>query len=304
MAAEAEPPHPAGWIDLHAHTDESDGSLTPAELVALARETGLDALAITDHDTLLGYEKARAPAAEAGIDLVCGIELNTRMSLDTALRQRSVHLLAYFLSGQPGSEFATWLEGERIERQSRNERLAQTLRKRGIDITVEEVEQRGRSLAGRPHFARILVEKGYAQHSEEAFVRYLGETAPSFVPRDSQSAEEVISIVRSAGGAPVIAHPIRLNLPRHAERELLLRYRDAGLAGLEVYHSEHPPELQAHYRQLAEELGLLPTGGSDFHGAIKPDIQLGTGRDGNVRVPTTFIEALRAAFPGVGPRPI
>src|SRR5581483_10917180 len=116
----------------------------------------------------------------------------------------------------------------------------------------------GRSLAGRPHFARILVEKGYARSSDEAFRRYLGEQAPSFVPRDSKTTEEAIEIVRSAGGVPVVAHPIRLGLPRVQERELLMRYRRAGLLGLEIYHSEHTPEVQAYYHQLAADLDLLP----------------------------------------------
>lgn len=287
----------SGLIDLHAHTIESDGSLTPAELIALAHQTGLDALAITDHDTFSGYEKARPFADAVGLDLVRGIELNTRMGRDSALKTRSVHLLAYFLSSEPTAVFTAWLENERIERRSRNERLAKRLQRAGIDVTLEEVEARGRSLAGRPHFARILVEKGYARSSEEAFSHYLGETAPSFVPRQSKTAEEVIGIVRAAGGVPVIAHPVRLGLPRAEERELLLRYRKAGLLGLEIYHSEHPPELQAHYRQLAEELQLLPSGGSDFHGAIKPDVLLGTGRNGNIRVPAGFLEDMRRSQP-------
>ncbi len=283
----------SGLIDLHAHTNESDGTLTPAELVSLAQHVGLNALAITDHDTFKGYERARPAAKAAGLDLVCGIELNTRMGRDSALRSSAVHLLAYFLSGEPTAVFTTWLEDEGLERRSRNERLAERLKNQNIEITLEEVEARGRSLTGRPHFARILVEKGYARSSEEAFRKYLGETAPSFVPRESKTAEEVINIVRSAGGVPVIAHPVRLGLPRAEERELLIRYQRAGLLGLEVYHSEHSPELQAYYRQLAEELHLLPSGGSDFHGSIKPDIQLGTGRDGNIRVPARFLDDLR-----------
>jgi hypothetical protein len=292
-----EPPSPAGFIDLHSHTNESDGSLTPEQLVSLAGRLGLTALAITDHDTLSGYEKALPFARNAGLDLICGIELNTRMSADAARRSHSVHLLAYFVSGRPANSFLNWLESERTERRSRNQRLAERLRNQGIDISLEEVESRGRSLAGRPHFARILVEKGYARSSEEAFRRYLGEQAPSFVPRESKTAEEAIDIVRVAGGVPVIAHPIRLGLPRAAERELLIRYRRAGLLGLEIYHSEHPPELQAYYHELAADLNLLPTGGSDFHGSIKPDTQLGTGINGNVRVPAAFLQGLRHAVP-------
>ncbi len=295
MATALDSSQPSELVDLHSHTNESDGSLTPAELVALARQVGLHALAITDHDTFRGYELASGFAREAGLDLVCGIELNTRMNADRESTKRSVHLLAYFLTDAPPAAFAAWLEGERHERRNRNAGLVKKLQRDGLDITLEEVEARGRSLAGRPHFARILVEKGYVANPEEAFHRYLGEGAPSFVPRQSKTAEEVIAVVRASGGLPVIAHPVRLELDRAEERDLLIRYRRAGLAGLEIYHSEHTPELQAHYRQLAEDLELLPTGGSDFHGSIKPNVQLGIGLNGNVRVPRQFLDGLRQA---------
>jgi predicted metal-dependent phosphoesterase TrpH len=285
----------AGFIDLHSHTNESDGTLTPEELVALARSIGLAALAITDHDTFSGYQKAAQYARDGGLDLICGIELNTRMTADATPGAHSVHLLAYFVSGQPADSFLTWLESERAERRSRNRRLAEKLQSDGVNVSLEEVEARGRSLAGRPHFARILVEKGYARNSNEAFRKYLGEEAPSFVPRESKTTEEAIGIVRAGGGIPVVAHPVRLGLPRTKERDLLVGYRQAGLIGLEIYHSEHPPELQAYYHQLAAELDLLPTGGSDFHGAIKPETQLGTGINGNVRVPAAFLQGLREA---------
>ena len=285
-----------GFIDLHSHTNESDGTCSPAEVVALAKQIGLDALAITEHDTFTGYNAARKVAGD--LDLICGIELNTRMSSRPSLDRRSVHLLAYFFAEPPARGFIDWLEEERSERRTRNRRLAEKLQARGIAITAEEVEARGRSLAGRPHFARLLVEKGYARNSEEAFSKYLGEYAPSFVPRESKTTPEVIARVRSAGGVPVVAHPIRLGLPRAEERELLIQYREAGLLGLEVYHSEHPPELQAYYRQLAGELGLLPSGGSDFHGMIKPEIELGIGVNGNLRVPTDFLAGLRKTVAG------
>lgn len=281
------------FIDLHAHTNESDGTLSPADLVALAKNSDLAALAITDHDTFSGYEKAVSHATAAELDLVRGIELNTRLYLNGGGDHRAVHLLAYFLDGVPGREFSEWLDEERGERRLRNRRLAEALQARGMDVTLEEVEARGRTLTGRPHFARVLVEKGYAANFEDAFRRYLGEDAPTYVPRKSKTTDEVIAIVREAGGVPVIAHPIRLGLARDAERALLERFKRAGLVGLEIYHSEHTPELQAHYRQLAVELGLLPTGGSDFHGAVKPGVQLGTGTDGNVRVPVQFLEDIR-----------
>jgi len=286
-------PYSPGFIDLHAHTNESDGSLTPEELVRLAKQTGLDALGITDHDTFAGYIKALPFARDAGLDLVCGIELNTRLSSSDRPDARSVHLLAYFPGGSPSTEFVSWLLGQQDERRRRNRELVEALRNRGIDISLSEVESRGRSLAGRPHFARILVEKGYAANHEDAFQRFVGEDAPSFVERQSITTEDAIQIVRQAGGIPVIAHPIRLQLSRQAEENILSRLKRAGLAGLEIYHSEHPPELQAHYRQLAEQLELLPTGGSDFHGKAKPGIRLGTGLNGNLRVPLALLDGIR-----------
>ncbi len=282
----------AKFIDLHSHTTASDGSLSPAELVALAKRTGLDALAITDHDTFDGYEAAVPLARENGLELIRGLELNTKLHLGGRDR-RAAHLLAYWPTRQPSAEFTEWLMEQQDDRRDRNRRLVEALQARGINVTLQEVELTGRSLAGRPHFARLLVEKGYAANSEDAFVRYLGETAPSYVERESQTTEETIGIVRAGGGVPVLAHPVRLSLPRDVEAEAILNLKHAGLLGLEIYHSEHPPELQAHYRQLAEELGLLPTGGSDFHGAVKPHVQLGTGMMGNIRVPLEFLLRMR-----------
>jgi hypothetical protein len=283
-------------IDLHSHTNESDGTLTPEELVALAKKSGLDALAITDHDTFEGYRQAIPFAQANGLELIHGIELNTRFcpngKKDSA---RSVHLLAYFISGGPSPAFENWLAEQRLERVSRNRKLAVALNSRGVEISVEEVEARGRSLAGRPHFATILVEKGYASDIRDAFVRYLGEDAPTFVERQSKTTVEAIRLVRLGGGIPVIAHPIRLSLKPDQERDALAEWKADGLIGLEVYHSEHSAEKQAYYRQFAEDLGLLPTGGSDFHGApVKPNVELGSGIAGNVRVPRDFLDGLRA----------
>jgi predicted metal-dependent phosphoesterase TrpH len=284
-----------GFIDLHSHTTESDGTLTPAELVSLAKRIGLAAIAITDHDTFAGYEKAEPIAAGAGLDLLRGIELNSRLNPAIDSDQRHVHVLAYFPSGAPLQKFNAWLTGEQEDRRTRNRRLIEALRNRGIDITLEEVEARGRSMAGRPHFARILVEKRYAANSEDAFQRYIGETAPSYVERESQTTEEAIEIVRAGGGIPVVAHPVRLALTPPIERQVLQHLKDAGLLGLEVYHSEHSPNLQAHYLRLADELKLLPTGGSDFHGTVKPGVKLGTGLRNNIRVPREFLDRMRAS---------
>lgn len=290
-------PQYSRFIDLHSHTTASDGSFTPAELVNIAKRSGLAALAITDHDTFDGYEQALLHARAAGLELIRGIELNSRLFLPGSVNPIYIHMLGYFVDREPSTGFRSWVEGERDDRRSRNRRLVDALQKRDVNISLEEVEARGRSLAGRTHFAHILVEKGYAQNSEDAFRRYLGENAPSYVERQSLSTREVVSMIREGGGIPSVAHPVRLRLPRQREREVLTGLKDAGLLALEIYHSDHPPELQAYYRQLAEELELLPTGGSDFHGSAKPAIALGTGLHGNLRVPLEFLDRLREVDP-------
>ena len=282
----------SGFIDLHSHTNESDGTLAPLELITLARTIGLDALAITDHDTFAGYDQALPIAQRDEFDLLRGIELNTKLVLENG-ETRSPHLLAYFPSHEPSPEFMAWLKKAQDDRRTRNHRLADNLAARGVHIGVSEVEALGRSLAGRPHFARLLVERGYADDFGDAFRRYLGEEAPTYVERESQTTEDAIRMVRAGGGIPVIAHPVRLSLSAADERAILERFTQAGLLGLEVFHSEHGPELQVHYRRIADDLGLMPTGGSDFHGAVKPKVALGTGINDNIRVPRAFLDQMR-----------
>ena len=283
------------FVDLHSHTNASDGTLTPAELIALAQSKNLAALSITDHDTFAGYEMALPIANAAGFDLVRGIELNSRLLVAGATQPRFVHVLVYFPEREPSADFHTWLAEQRAERRDRNQKLVQALQDRNVEITLAEVEARGRSIAGRPHFARILVDKGYVRNFEDAFKLYLGEEAPSYVERESKTTVEVITLAREAGGIPVVAHPIRIGLPRAVEFETLADFKKAGLVGLEVIHSDHPLALQTYYRTVADELELLPTGGSDFHGTVKPDVELGTGRANNVRAPYEFLEGLRRA---------
>ncbi len=289
------------FVDLHSHTNESDGTATPAELVQLAMSANLAALAITDHDTFEGFEKALPFARAASFDLIRGIELNSRLYLPGTKQPRFAHVLAYFPSNEPTADFHGWLNQERADRRARNWKLVTALEQRSVAITLEEVEARGRSLTGRPHFARILVEKGYAKTIEDAFQKYLGEEAPSYVERQSHRLEEVIRVVRQGGGVPVIAHPIRLGLAGEQEREVLASAKEAGLLGLEVLHSEHSASAQAHYKKLAEDLDLAPTGGSDFHGDVKPTVRLGEGIAGNVRVPRAFLDGLRAIRTGSRP---
>jgi len=278
-------------IDLHTHTNESDGTYTPFELVDAAIAAGLDALAISDHDTLAGYDQALPRAREKGLDLVCGIELSTKA------RGKTVHLLGYFLNNPPAPEFRGWLEEMQASRRDRNVNMACRLRSLEIDITIEEVQKRGRSLAGRPHFARIMLEKGYVSSIQEAFDEYLDESAKGYVDRHEPELAYGIQRIGAAGGISSIAHPVRLGY-RDPERlrGLVKEMAEAGLGALEVYHSDHDPADVEQFLGLTREFNLGVTGGSDFHGDVKPGISLGVG-PGNLNIPRSVLDRLREILP-------
>jgi predicted metal-dependent phosphoesterase TrpH len=272
-------------IDLHSHTTESDGTYTPAELVAAAAAIPLDALAITDHDTLAGYRAAKPLADDAGLRLVCGIELSTKLYTPT---RKTVHLLGYFPENEPKAEFIDWLLAMQEARRDRNRRLAAKLQSMGIDIHIEEVEALGRSMAGRPHFARLMVQKGYVPNTTEAFDRYLDESAPGYVDRDEPSLEDGIQRIRNAGGVSSLAHPIRLGKRDHSEEEELIAHIGGlGLDAIEAYHSDHDEPDVRRYLSYAEKYGLKVTGGSDFHGDNKPSVRLG-----QANVPSSLLAGL------------
>ncbi|MGH9612975.1 MAG: PHP domain-containing protein [Bryobacteraceae bacterium] len=274
-------------IDLHTHTTASDGTTAPPELIERAVSAGLEAIAITDHDTLAGHDEAIPFAAAAGLDLVCGIELSTKYN------HRSVHLLGYFPVQSPTAGFRDWLRFNQESRRDRNHRLAQRLQSLGLDVKLEEVERLGRSLAGRPHFAQILVQKGYVSSYQEAFDEYLDEAAKGYVDRDEAQLGDAIERLAVAGGIPTLAHPIRVTRDDATLRVLLAEMKPRGLAGIEVFHSDHSTADSAHYQKLAQEFDLLPTGGSDFHGDRKPSVRLGTGIDGNLNISRTLLERMR-----------
>jgi len=276
-------------IDLHSHTTASDGTFSPAELVEEAQRVGLRTLGITDHDTFSGYDEALPLARAAGLDLVRGIELSTK------LNGHSVHLLGYFLNEQHSGlvEFQAWIRDLQESRRDRNIRLVERLQELGLDITMEEVAARAGGMTGRPHFARLLVEKGYVSNMQQAFDDYLDESAKGYVTRREPQFAEAAQRIGQAGGIASLAHPVRL---REDVANVLPKLRADGLAAIEVYHSDHSAEQTNLYLHLANEHGLLVTGGSDFHGAAKPEIQLGTGREHNLKMPEDLAERLRAAL--------
>ena len=272
-------------IDLHSHTNESDGSLAPGQLIEDAVRAGVTVLAITDHDTLAGYDLALEAARAAGLDLVCGIELSTK------LRGRSTHLLGYFPAEAAPEEFRGWVRLQQRSRKDRNIRLVARLRELGFDITLEEAEARGRGMTGRPHFAALMLEKGYVANYRQAFDDYLDESAKAYVYRHEPTFAEGVAVVRRAGGIASLAHPTRV----HGDvEEMMPELCAAGLSAIEAYHSDHTPAETAYFVELARRYDLLVTGGSDFHGeAIKPGVKLGSGYQGNLSVPPDVMEHLR-----------
>ena len=292
-------------IDLHTHTTASDGSVSPAGLIRLALQRGLEALAITDHDTLEGCEEGAPVAADLGVELIVGIELSTRLESELvelvrpclgSRRLPSIHLLGYFLAAAPPASFHSWILGHQESRHKRNRDLVEKLRGFGFDMTLSEVSQLGGKLTGRPHFAELLLQKGYVKTRQEAFDLYLGDTAQAAVERDEPGLAESIGVLRRSFAVPVLAHPSRLPFGNDPDalRVLLEALCSAGLQGLEVWHSEHSPQQQTLYEDLAGSFGLEVTGGSDFHGSHKPAIALGTGINGNVGVARARLDSMRA----------
>jgi predicted metal-dependent phosphoesterase TrpH len=281
-------------IDLHIHTTESDGTFSPAAVLDAAQAARLDAAAITDHDTFAGFDAAAPLAAAAGFDLICGIELSTKMPSHDRPRGKTVHLLGYWMKSSPAKEFRGWLEELQASRRDRNVRLVERLQQLGLDITLEEVQAIGRSMTGRPHFARVMVDKGYVKTTQEAFDKYLDERGAAYVDREEPTLAEGIRHIRASGGVCSLAHPVRLGRRVPAQEEDLIRQMvKMGLQAIEVYHSDHNERDTERYQWIARRYDLAVTGGSDFHGEAKVGVNLGSGRNGNVTVPNKVLDRLR-----------
>lgn len=256
---------------------------------------GLEALAMSDHDNFAGYDEAAPLAEAAGLDLVCAIELSTRQPPSSNRVGRSVHVLGYFLNAPPSPQLREYLISILQARRDRNRRLVARLNELGVEINLKEVEAIGGTMTARPHFAQIMVKKGYVSTYQEAFDLYLDESAKAHVQRLEPSFPEGIRRLREGNGLVVLAHPFRLGKRDPAEEERLIGWMcDQGLQGIEVYQPEHTPEDEMRYLAFADRFGLLISGGSDFHGDIKPEIKLGTGL-GNLAVPREVLDRLRAA---------
>lgn len=274
-------------IDLHTHSTFSDGSLTPEQLVAEAERVGLTAIALTDHDTTAGLSRFLAAAERSRVRGVSGVEISAEFHPGT------LHMLGYFVDPAyaPLEESLRWI---REGRELRNAQILEKLQKLGMNITWEEVKSyAGEDIVGRPHFAQALQARGYVKSKDEAFERFLGKGKAAYVDRRRFAPADCIRLIREAGGVAVLAHPFTLGLNPEETRALIRNLRDAGLEGMEVYYSEHTTDMVKMYETMAGELGLVVTGGSDFHGALAPDILLGRGF-GNLAVPDSVLERLDA----------
>jgi predicted metal-dependent phosphoesterase TrpH len=254
-------------VDLHSHTTASDGQHAPSQLVRLAAAAGVTHLAITDHDTVSGIPEGVHAAKALGLTLIPGIELSAFVG------NREVHILGHFIDAED-RELGQLSIALRAERRGRMERMIQKLNALGLPVTMEQVlSVAGDAHLGRPHLARALVERGSCSSTKDAFERFLANGRPGFVERERISGERAIAMVRDAGGAATVAHPAVSQVTVDELRSL----RTVGLSGLEVFHSDHKPAMQAKYLAIANELDLVPTAGSDFHGEkVAPGRRLGT----------------------------
>ncbi len=256
-------------VDLHSHSTVSDGSFPPEEVVRMAAEAGLAGLALTDHDNIGGVEIALKAGETEGILVIPGVEISAEFDRGTC------HILGYLFD--PTNEILRGkLDTLQRARAERNPKIARKLQELGIDITYEEVQAiAGSEQVGRPHFARILMDKGIVQDFNEAFDRFLGKDRAAYVDKFRYQPEEAFEMIRAAGGVVVLAHPYTLNLSDDELTDLLGRWIKLGLQGMEVFYPDHTEEMIARYSQIADTFGLIKTGGSDFHGNNKEGSVLG-----------------------------
>jgi len=278
-----------GYVDLHLHTTASDGVMSPSEIVRYAKAKGLQAIAITDHDTIGGIAEGLEEGEKLGFEVIPAIEISAEYS------PGSMHLLGYFIDTHHPllNEKLGELQKARAER---NPRMVEKLNRLGIQITYEEVlKASGGGQVGRPHFAQVLVEKHYVRNFQEAFDRFLKKGAPAYVDKFRFAPKEAIHFINEARGVAILGHPNTLGLNGYSAMEhLLLELIQDGLKGIEVYYPEHSSSEISQYKSLAEKYGLLMTGGTDYHGIEKNGLDIGVGR-GEMKLPYFLVEALKMA---------
>lgn len=275
-------------IDLHVHSNASDGTCTPTELVAEASRAGLSAFALTDHDTTDGIEEARAAAEKSGIELIPGVELSTEYE------GCEIHVLGLYIDIHDQT-LQQQMADFRHSRDNRNVYMLEKLRAVGFDITQEALEEKfPDAVITRAHIARFLLDKGYIPDMKTAFAKYIGDGCPCYVPRPKVTPMDAVSYILAAGGVPVLAHPVMYHMERAKLLRMIHEMKAHGLRGIEAIYSENTPADEQIYKELARSEGLLISGGSDFHGTNKPDLYLGTGR-GRLYIPYSLLDPIRQA---------
>jgi hypothetical protein len=273
-------------IDLHTHSDFSDGTVSPSSVVEQAIAAGLSVVALTDHDGFEGLAEAAA-TAEGRIGFIPGIELSVDWN------GRAMHLLVYWVEDGPGPLQGALAE-IRASRWSRNIEMIEALQALGVEISVEEVlEEAGHGVVGRPHIAAVLCRRGVAETNADAFERYLGSGGSVYRQRKRLSAPEAVELARASGGVTSVAHPHTVADSAEGYRDVFEGVAALGVDGIECHYVEYEPDLRRRLAAWADDLGLIATGGSDYHGAYKPGIEVGIGR-GDLRVPDEVAERLEA----------
>ena len=276
-------------IDLHVHSTASDGSLTPRELVYYAAEKQLSAIALTDHDTVSGLAEAIAASHHAGIELIPGVEMSC------VWEGTEIHILGYF-ADTGSSALQEGLSWFRRMRDERNETILDNLAEDGILLTEEELRAGDPdTVITRAHFARLLIEKGYVRDRKEAFAGYLAYGGKYVPTKDELTPERVMQMFYDGKIWPSLAHPIQYHLDEDSLVQLIAELKAMGLRGIEAWHSSQSWQDTARLQTIARLSGLIPTGGSDFHGSSKPDVEIGTGR-GNLKIQERVLDAIKEDY--------
>jgi predicted metal-dependent phosphoesterase TrpH len=278
------------FVDLHCHSTASDGTLAPAEVIGEAHCAGLSALSLTDHDTVAGIDEAHSEAKKLGIDFLPGIEISCQYPAPGTM-----HLLGYGVDPHSAALHAM-MHNLVLARNERNRKIIDALQRLGIIVTLDDVQREaGGDVIGRPHIARALVRKGFVSSIKQAFDKFLAQGRSAYFDKERLTPRQAIDLIHSAGGLIVLAHPVQLRAHNSAQLERAIKdLKDQGLDGLEVIHSDHDDAMIDFLDRLADKLYLLKTGGSDFHGSNKPDVQLGFA--GKRRVPRRMFDALMEAL--------
>ena len=276
-------------IDLHAHSTFSDGSLTPEQLVREAERAQLSALALTDHDSIIGLERFMAACSKSIVRGVPGVEI----SVDCNPSDATMHILGYFID-PANAQLNEHINRLRDGRQHRNEEILKRLNTMGLMLNMNEISAfAGENNVGRLHFAQALMARGYVRNTHEAFDKYLARGKSGYANRLRFKPIGGVEMIRQAGGIAVLAHPFTLNLGKQALADCVGELAQAGLQGIEIYYPQHSPKMVRQYLDLAKQFHLIATGGTDFHGTPMPDIKLGRGF-GALNVPNAVLEQLDA----------